>query len=108
MSAQPAAEPPADAPRIWRVADVAAYYGRSVRTVERWVAAGRLPPPRRAPGGRPFWPAREIVGDVLERPPIVPSPRRRAARPDDDDRRHLGEVVIGGRRVTVGADGARL
>lgn len=34
---------------------VAARYHASMRTIERWVAAGRYPKPTRMPNGRDYW-----------------------------------------------------
>lgn len=38
----------------WTVADVAAYFRRSVRTINRWVEQGVIPQPRKVMGSR-YW-----------------------------------------------------
>ena len=34
---------------------MAARFGVTVRTIERWVKAGVIPEPKKTPGGRSYW-----------------------------------------------------
>ncbi|MCB9906977.1 MAG: helix-turn-helix domain-containing protein [Planctomycetes bacterium] len=50
----------------WTVADVAAYFHRSPKTIHRWVESGILPPPRRIMGSK-YWYRYEIEAVLNQR-----------------------------------------
>lgn len=59
MDTQP--PPNLPVPTVWRYADVAGFYRRSRRTVERWLEAGTAPPYYRDPSGQPYWFEHEVI-----------------------------------------------
>lgn len=75
MMGQPAASrtAPGRSPRLWRAADVAAFYGVDQSTVHRWERAGRIRAARRDPGGTKYRVGAEIVDDALARPAPQPA-----------------------------------
>lgn len=46
--------------KIMYLNDLAKYIGKSVRTAQRWVAKGLLPPPNKTEGRSGFWIESEI------------------------------------------------
>lgn len=86
----------ASAERVWRPSDVARYYQRSVRTIERWVADGRLPAPRLDPGGRPFWLPGQIRDDAASRVQQRRAPTRAPVDAVVEVDGHVLELRIGG------------
>lgn len=97
-SGMDATTPPsrASADHLWRPADVARYYQRSVRTIERWVADGRLPTPRIDPGGRPFWLPGQIRDDAASRVQQRRAPTRAPADAVVEVDGQVLELRIGG------------
>ncbi len=54
--------------RLWRVSDVAEFYGVDTSTVHRWERSGRIRAARRDPGGTKYWLRSEVVEDALSAP----------------------------------------
>lgn len=53
---------------MWRVSDVAEFYGVDKSTVHRWERSGRIRAARRDPGGTKYWLRSEVIEDALRAP----------------------------------------